>query len=112
MKEIKTKENTAKEIMADDSSFKGYTIEEIRFQRAMVALEADFCKTKLLKSWNNLQKINPLAPKSDSSLPLKAGSIALKMVKGLNYIDYAMLGFSVFSAARKAISFFRKGKRK
>lgn len=112
MKETKEKGNKAKEIMATDSEFKGYTIEEIRFQRALVAMEADFCKTKALKCLSNLQKINPLSSSSDSSLPIKASSVALKMVKGLNYVDYILLGFSLFSGVRKVFSFFHKGKKK
>lgn len=111
MKEIKEKEGIARNIMTT-SEFKGYTIEEIRFQRAMVAMQADFCKNKFFKGWTNVQRMNPLSPSSDSSLPAKAGSIALKMVRGLNYIDYILLGFSVFNGLRKFTSFFHKVKRK
>ena len=112
MKEIKAKENKAQQIMTPDKDFKGYTIEEIRFQRALLAMEADFSKTKILKSWNNLQKMNPLSPASAaSSLPGKAGSIAFKLIKGLNYMDYVMLGWSLFNGSRKVLSFF-KGRRK
>lgn len=112
MEDIKAKEKVAKDIMAAESEFKGYTIEEIRFHRALVAMEADFCKTKILRSWMNLQKLNPLSGGGGpSSLPGKAGSIALKLVNGLSYMDYVMLGWSVFSGARKVFSFF-KGKKK
>ena len=112
MKEIKSKEKKAQEIMAPDSEFKGYTIEEIRFQRALLAMEADFSKTKVLKSWNNLQKINPLSSSAiASSLPGKAGSLAFRLIKGLNYMDYIMLGWSLFNGTRKVYSFF-KGKKK
>ena len=111
MKELKENKKHPEEIMAPANEFKGYTIEEIRFHRALVAMQADFCKTKFLKSWSNVQRVNPFSASSKSSLPAKAGSIAMKMVSGLNYIDYIMLGFSVFSGARKIFSFFRKGKK-
>lgn len=111
MKEIKAKEKVAQNIVTPENKFKGYTIEEIRFQRALVAMEADFCKAKLLKSWTNIQKVNPLSQASGSSLPVKAGSIALKLINGLNYMDYVLLGFSVFTGIRKFLSFF-KGKKK
>lgn len=111
MKEKNKKEQTSRNIL-ETSEFKGYTIEEIRFQRALVAMQADFCKTKFLKEWQNIQKLNPLSPSSDSSLPMKAaGSIALKMAKGLNYLDYIILGISVFSGVRKFTSFFRRRKK-
>lgn len=112
MKEIKEKEKMAQEIVSPKSNFKGYTIEEIRFQRALLAMEADFSKTKLIKSWNNIQKLNPLSPSSGGSLPVKAGSIAMKVVNGLSYMDYIMLGWSVFTGAKKIFSFFKKGKKK
>ena len=112
MKETKDSKKSAQQIMARENEFKGYTIEEIRFHRALVAMEADFCKTKFLKSWNNLQTVNPFSPSSGSSLPAKAGSVAMKIVKGLNYMDYIVLGFSVFSGVRKVFSLFRKGKKK
>ena len=111
MKEIKEKEKLAQEIVSPKNEFKGYTIEEIRFQRALIAMEADFSKTKLLKSWNNVQKFNPFSPSSSASIPGKAGSIALKLINGLSYMDYVMLGWSVFSGAKKVFTFFRKGKK-
>ena len=110
MKEIKAKEKEVKDKVNPEKEFKGYTIEEIRFQRALVAMEAEFCKTKALKSLSNLQKLNPLTS-GNSSIPGKVGSIALKLVNGLNYIDYIMIGMSVFSGARKVFSFF-KGRKK
>ena len=111
MNEIKEKERVAKDIVTSENSFKGYTIEEIKFQRALTAMEADFCKTKFYKHLNNLQKANPLSPSSNSSLTGKVGSIGLKLLNGLNYVDYALLGFSLFSGARKVLGFFRKGKK-
>ena len=107
MKEITKKEDKATKIAAPDKEFKGYTIEEIRFRRALVAMEADFCKTKIGKSWQNIQEANPLNPGNKTSIPGKAGALAMKMIGGLNYLDYAMLGFSLFKGAKKAYSFFR-----
>lgn len=111
MKEIKQKENKAKEILTSEKEFKGYTIEEIRFQRALVAMEVEFSKAKLFKSWNNIQKLNPLSPTSGGSIAGKTGSLALKLINGLSYVDYVMLGWSAFSGVRKVISFFHKKKK-
>ena len=111
MKELKEKEKAAGKIMEPEKDFTGYTIEEIRFKRALVALEADFCKTKMARSWSNIQSANPLVPGNKTSLPGKAGAIALKMVNGLNYIDYILLGLSLFKGTKKVFSLFR-GKKK
>ena len=108
MNEIKKKEKMAKDLVTPEKEFKGYTIEEIRFQRALVAMEADFCKTKIFKCLDNIQNANPFNLGNKSSLPSKAGSIALKMFNGLNYLDYILLGMSVFKGSRKLFSFFRR----
>lgn len=110
MKELKEKEKKVHKIIEPEKEFQGYTIEEIRFKRALVAMEMDFCKTKMSKSWDNIQQSNPFMPGNKSSFSGKAGSIALKMFNGLNYLDYALIGLSVFKGAKKVFSFFRKGR--
>ena len=92
--------------------FKGYTIEEIRFQRALVALKADFCKTRFLERWNNIQQMNPLSSKSGAMFSSKFGPIAGKMFKSLNYVDYVMLGISLYGTAKKFFSLFSHKKKK
>lgn len=110
MNEIKNTEKVAKDITNPEVKFKGYSLEEIRYQRALVALQMEFCKTKLTRNARNLRHANPLSPSKSSSLPGKIGFVASKLFMGLNYIDYAMLGFSLFGTARKVFSLFRKKK--
>lgn len=113
MNELIKTEKMAKDITKPTTKFSGYTLEEIRYQRALTAMQADFCKAKISKSLSNLQKINPLSPTSAAtSLPGKASAVALKLLNGLNYLDYAVLGFSLFNSSRKLFSFFRRKKRK
>lgn len=107
MKEFKEKEKLAQDIITPENEFKGYTIEEIRFKRALVAMEADFCKTKMARSWDNIQQANPFMPGNKASMTGKAGAIALKMINGLNYLDYALLGLSLFKGGKKLFSLFR-----
>lgn len=107
MKEIKQTEEAASNIVEPEKKFKGYTIEEIRFRRALVAMEADFCKTKILKSFGHIQNYNPLNPGNKNGVAGKAGALALKMVSGLNYLDYILIGASLFKGGKKIWSFFR-----
>lgn len=96
----------------NDKDFSGYTLEEIRYRRALCAMKAEFCKNKIAKSIHTLQKTNPLSPSSAAtSIPGKAGAIALKLVNGLNYLDYAVLGLSLFGSAKKILGFFKKKKK-
>ncbi|MCH5225974.1 MAG: hypothetical protein J1D77_08220 [Muribaculaceae bacterium] len=111
MKTLEEKEKVAQEIMEPENKFRGYTIEEIRLQRVFVSLEKDACKSRILRSVANLQEANPLMPGNKSSITGKAGALAMKMVSGLNYLDYILLGLSVFKGTRKIFSFF-KGRKK
>lgn len=111
MKEIEEKESVAKEIMEPGNKFKGFTIEEIRLQRVFVSLEKDACKARIMRTVANIQDSNPLMPGNKSSIGGKAGALALRMVSGLNYLDYILLGLSVFKGTRKIFSFFRRKKK-
>lgn len=111
MNEIKKTEDVAKSI-TNPEKFKGYTLEEIRYQRALVALQKEFCKAKILRNVHSIQKTNPLTPSGAiKSMPGKIGFVASKLLTGLNYLDYAMLGFSLFRSARKVFSFFHRKKK-
>lgn len=92
------------------SLFKGYTLEELRYQRALVTLKKDFSQSKLLRNVDLIRNSHPLSPAHTASVPGKVGFVATKLLSGLNYLDYAMLGFSIFSSVRKVYSFFRRKK--
>ena len=112
MKESKKPEALADKIMNQKENFKGYTLEEIKYRRALLAMKAEFSKTKAIKAYYNLTKYNPLSPSSSaSSLTGKAGAVAMKLINGLNYLDYAVIGFSVFSSLKKIASIFKKKKK-
>ena len=89
--------------------FKGYTLEELRYQRAIVALKREFAKSKTLSGASKLKKHNPFSSDGGKlALSGKVGGIASRIFTGLNYMDYIMLGFSLFKSGRKIFSFFRK----
>lgn len=95
---------------AQPAPFKGYTLDEIRYQRALVALKREFCKSKLLNNVNQVKRHNPLTGNASSPAG-KVGSIASKLITGMSYLDYVMIAISVFGTARKVTSFFRKKKK-
>lgn len=111
MNEIKKTEAVAKNITNPESKFTGYTLEEIRYQRALVAIQAEFCKTKILRSINNFKDKNPFSASAALSLKGKTGTIVTKLISGLNYIDYVIIGFSVFKSIKKITTIFKKGKK-
>lgn len=90
---------------------KGLTISEIRYQRALVALQKEFCKEKIGYSVRNLKNTSPFSKDYASKSHFgRFGAIAGKLISGVNYLDYAVIGFTVFSNVRKIISFFKKKK--
>lgn len=91
---------------------KGLTIREIRYQRALIALQKEFCREKMDMSFVKLRNSSPFSKNyQDKNKPMgRAVGIAGKLLGGMNYLDYAVLGFSAFSNIRKLIGLFKKKK--
>lgn len=91
------------------ASFKGYTMNELRYERAVTALQMEFCKSKILYNYNKLRKRKflPSATSSNGSQ-----SWIGKLFSGLQYTDYVLLGFSLYSSAKKVMKFFSHDKSK
>lgn len=90
--------------------FKGYTIEELRYKRAMMALKKEFCKEKALQSLRSLNPAERRKAQGSSSKSSKlafAGQIASKIFSNLNTLDYILMGISLFGTARKGIRLIR-----
>ncbi len=92
--------------------FHGYTLDEIRHNRALIAVRKEFAKAKIVEELNGLKDRNPFAPDGTLKAASRLGSIPMKIVKGLNYTDYVMLGISAFGTMKKVFSLFRKKKKK
>ena len=93
--------------------FEGYKIEELRYQRAMLAIRKEFAKEKLLKS---VKGLNP-AHRSSSDKALSDGGkysliskLAGNAMRGLKAFDYVVLGLSVAGVVRKGYRLI-KGKK-
>lgn len=98
----KEKKTSAKHVEAD---FNGYTMEELRYQLAMVAIKKEYLKERALQSTTDIKK------QLNSHMPLRGlGSKGIfgKVMKGLDLADYIMLGFQGFKIVRKIGSIFRK----
>lgn len=102
------------DIVVNDTNtgdFKGYSLEELRYQRALVMLRREFAKQKMHNRIRHIQKTNvftgtPSGTKASGLV--RAGSIASKILTGLNYMDYILIGYSAFGTIRKVASFFSR----
>ncbi|MDE7382241.1 MAG: hypothetical protein K2N03_08985 [Muribaculaceae bacterium] len=96
----------------ENNEFKGYSLEDLRYRRALIALQKEFAKSKITSSVSNLQSLSPFSKNfgKGKSKVGKVGAIAGKLVSGFNYLDYAMIGYNLFTSFRKILSLFKKKK--
>lgn len=94
-------------LAADEKEFKGYSLEELRYQRALVALKKEFCKSKVIHNVNKIRSHTIFGSGKIGSRMSKSGPIISKLFNSLNYVDYALLGMSAFSTGKKIFGFFR-----
>lgn len=90
-----------------NESFKGYSMEELRYQRALVALRKEFCKSKIAHNAKRIRKQGFFGKNGTTSRVAHVGSLATKVIAGLGYLDYVMIGMSLFGTGRKVYRFFR-----
>lgn len=109
-KEISKATAKSADAVVEKKAFKGYTIEELRYQRALVALQKEFCKSKVLHNADKIRNRKLIGDSDGSSKIAKFGSIAGKVLTGLNYLDYVMLGISLFGSGKKIYKFFKRKK--
>lgn len=97
----------------EKNTFNGYSMEDLRYRRALVALQKEFAKSKVISDAHKIQRHSPFSKNfgEDKSSVGKIGAIANKLLSGFNYLDYAMIGYSVFNSGRKIFSLFKKKKR-
>ncbi len=88
--------------------FKGYSMEELHYQRAMIALRKEFCKAKIVQEVDRIRKKSFLGGSKGNSKVSKIGTITKKLLSGLNYLDYALVGLSLFGTGKKIFKFFRR----
>ncbi len=96
----------------NDPGFKGYTMAELRYQRALLALKREYCKENIMETAVKIHHDSPFSSDGQKSLMKNVGGVASKVIGGLNYVDYLLIGFSAFSSIRKVLHFFKRGKKK
>lgn len=112
MNEIVNKPAQHVDAAVDDKPFKGYTMEELKYTRAMMALRKEFAKEEIIKTFAQI-----FPKKNHDNLPIVGSKFALartvasKVFSNLNLLDYAMVGMSIFGTARKAYNLFKKKKK-
>lgn len=112
-------ENTLPTVPATDTienvAFKGYTLDELRYQKALALLKREFARQKIETATRHIKNDNALLSGNLSAGKIVSlaggGKIASKMLGGLNVLDYAMIGFSAFRSLRKIGRLFHRGRK-
>ncbi len=112
MEEIK-RQNSDKIVtpIEETLQFNGFTLDEIRHNRALIAVRKEFAKAKIMEQIEALKDRNPFAPDGSIKAAARLGNLPMKIMRGLNYTDYIMMGISAFGTVRKMFSFFKKKKK-
>lgn len=92
----------------NSSDFKGYNLEQLRYQRAVIALRKEFCKAKVMHEFTKIRERSIFGGERKGSKITKIGGLTTKLLSGLNYLDYAMIGMSLFGTGKKIYKFFKK----
>lgn len=89
----------------------GLTLDELRYQRALYALKKEFVREKMAGKISGIRRGGVAAGSGSNLSPvLRLSGLAGKAFSSLNYLDYAMLGYSAFKTVRKVYRFFRPKK--
>ena len=108
--------------------FKGYTIEELRYKRALTAMRKEFCKANMRQSIAGLKnpfgtskvaKALPMMGQMAMYVPEIAGvrkpagvgrTLLRTLVGKISPLDYVMWGISLIGPARKMVKKLKKKK--
>lgn len=91
--------------------FKGFTLDEIKYHRALTAVKKEYEKEKALRTLQNLRRRTIFGGFGKNKNSREGSSSLLsKVFNGMSYADYAVIGFSLFSNARKVWNLFHRKK--
>lgn len=103
-------EEKIQEVAPDISAFKGYSLEELRYQRALIAIRKEYSKAHMLRGIDSIRRRRFFGKSPNVSKMAHFSGIATKVFNGLGYVDYALMGVSAFTAVRKVLKFFHRKK--
>ena len=105
MKNSKKKE----EPLQGAEEFKGYSMEELRYHRALLLVKKEYVKEQAFKVTKKIKNDLPIIGTGDSLQGhLGSGNLLGKVMKGLSFADYVILGLQTMRIVKKIGSKFKK----
>lgn len=93
-----------------NDEFNGYTLDELRYQRALLLIKREFLREKAVKETQKIKNQIPLVNGKSSLSEITPKGVLGKLVRGLDFADYLLLGFQALRIGKKVGSIFRKKK--
>lgn len=103
-----SKEKKSVPSVPEEDEFKGYTMEELRYQRALLLVKREFLRDKALKETKKIKEQIPVINGQSSMSGLTTKGVVSKIVKGLDFADYLMLGFQALRIGKKVGTLFKR----
>ena len=92
----------------NEVDFKGYTLQELQYQRALLLVKREFLRDKALKESARIKQQIPILNGKSALSNITAKGILGKIVHGLDFADYILLGLQTFRIGKKALKFFKR----
>lgn len=96
-----------KVVVVDD--FKGYSLKDLKYQRAITALRKQYAKEQVQQHLNNLKPENLISKVSGPSSGI--AQISTQVLSGMSFMDYVNFGMTAFRTGKKIVGFFKKKKK-
>lgn len=98
--------------LAPELAPKGYTMEELRYRLALATVKKELCKEQLSAYYQAVIEASPLRALKDGTAKGDGKGLLSKVMKGLSYTDYVIVGISAYKAMKRIASLFRSRKKR
>lgn len=91
-----------------ENDFHGYTMDELRYQRALLLIKREFVREKAMKEMAKLKDRIPGVGNNSAFGKISTRGVIGKLVRGLDLADYLMLGFQTVRIGKKVGNLFKR----
>lgn len=93
-----------------ESGFKGYTMDELRYQRALLLIKREFVREKAFNETKKIKKQIPILNGKSVLSNMNSSGLVGKLMKGFGMADYIILAFQALRIGKKIGGKFKKKK--
>lgn len=96
--------------LSGEEEFKGYTLDELRYQRALLLIKREFLRDKAIEESKKIKDKIPLINGNSGLGEITTKGVIGKVIRGLDFADYLLLGFQAIRIGKKFGSMFKRKK--